>query len=115
MQPNIRHAVLPEEAPMLYDSYGLHKHDCMMVQSSYFRRECLPVVFTMLQMEWPISNSDHGEHVLQKIMTALDMEKVSSLPDECEMRYGGAEDAEICLHDLMGFLDMKEKEKRKSN
>ena len=112
MQPSIRDAVLPEETPLLYDGYELHKFDCMAVQSSYFRRECLPVVFAVLQKEWPISNSDHGDCVLQKVMTAIDMEKVSNLPDECEMRYGGTEDAETCLHDLMMFLDIKEKEKR---
>ncbi len=112
MQPSIRDAVLPKETCLLYDSYGLHEFNCMAVQSSYFQRECLPAVFAVLQKEWPISNSDHGEHVLQKVMSVMDMEKVNNLPDECEMRCGGAEDAETCLHDLMVFLDMKEKEKR---
>ncbi len=114
MQPSIRDAVLPEEASLLYNSYGLHEFKCMAIQSTYFKKECLPKVFTVLQKDWPISNFDHGEYVLQKVMSAIDMEKVNNLPDECEMRYGGAEDAEICLHDLMVFLDIKEKEKRDS-
>ncbi len=111
MQSSIRDAVLPEDTSQLYDSYGLDEFDCMAVQSNYFKKECLPLVFAELQKEWPISNSDHGEYLLQKVMNAIDMEKVSNLPDECEMRHGGIEDAETCLLDLMIFLDMKEKER----
>ncbi len=105
---SIKDAVLPDDTEALFDRYHLEDFLCTTLNTEFFRKECLPEVFAVLQRRgWPFNSNSEGDFAVAEISECIDMAKLEPLPNSCHHHYA-EESAESCLLDLLYWLDIKE-------
>ncbi len=105
---SIKNAVLPDDTEALFDRYHLEDFLCTTLKTEFFRKECLPEVFAVLQRRgWPFNSHSDRDFAVAEISECIDMAKLEPLPNSCHHHYA-EESAESCLLDLLYWLDIEE-------
>ncbi len=98
---SIDKAVLPDDTSTLFDRYHLEDFACTALQTEFFRKECLPEVFAVLQRRgWPFNSQSDRDFAVAEISECIDMAKLEALSNGCRQHYT-SESVETCLLDLL--------------
>ena len=105
---SIDNAVLPDDAEALFKRYHLDYFLCTTLNTEFFRKECLPEVFAVLQRRgWPFNSNSEGNFAVAEISECIDMAKLEPLPNSCHHHYA-EESGKSCLLDLLYWMDIEE-------
>ena len=96
----LKNARLPEDTRRLYESYKLVELNCKIVASDYFRENCLPAVFRVLQEEKVITSGGQLDYAVALVENEIDMDRLEELDDDC-----GDENA-MCVWNLVYFIGL---------
>ena len=104
---SVDNAVLPDDTEALFERYHMEDFKCTTLNTEFFRKECLPEVFAVLQRTgWPFNSHADGDFAVAEISECIDLEKLDPLPNGCDHHY--SDSAECCLLDLLYWLDIEE-------